>query len=144
MDIKTGRRKSFDIEFVRVTETNMDEVATWAVATVGGTGKDRYIKLDDKGAQNPLQKKAFVGDFVVRHLELGTFKKFNRKAFTASYEETEERVLNRSSESGQFVSHEEVVANPGTTVTETVEVGLTETEIEADKNAALPRDAGLD
>jgi hypothetical protein len=143
MEIKQGRRKSFDIEFVLVTESNLQEVATWASAAVGGKGKDRFIRLDDKGAQNPLQKKAFIGDFIVRHLDLDTYKKFSRKAFNASYEETEEREQSRSSISGEYVSHAEAAANPETTVTETVEVGLTETEKEADKNAALPRDAGL-
>lgn len=128
MEIKQGRRKSFDIEFVLVTENNLDEVAGWATGVVGGHGRDRFIRLDDKGAQNPLQKKAFIGDFIVHHKGLATFKKFSRKAFNASYEETEERDLNRSSVSGQFVSHEEVAAHPETTVTETVE---------------LPRDAGL-
>lgn len=129
MEIKQGRRKTFDIEYVLVTENNLSEVAAWAKTQVGGRGKDRFVKLDDKGAQSPLQKKAFIGDFVVRHKELNTFKKFSRKAFNSSYEEMEEREVSRSSESGQYVSHEEVVSNPGTTVTETVKI---------------PRDAGLD
>lgn len=150
MEIKQGRRKSFDIEFALVTENNLQDVATWSRGVVGGKGRDRFVRLDDKGAQNPLQKKAFIGDFIVHHLELDTFKKFSRKAFNASYEETEERQLDRSSETGQFVSHEEAVANPSETVTETVEV-RTSAEQKADEvpgvaymhpsNTELPRDA---
>lgn len=124
MDIKHGRRKSFDIEFVEVTEDNIQEVADWCCGVIGGEGKDRFIKIIDKGAINPMQTKAFIDDLVVHHLELRTFKKFGRKSFSKSYEEIvaegrKAQEHDRSAESGQYVSHEEAVADPEHTVHET-------------------------
>lgn len=122
MDIKNGRRKTFDIEYVTVTEENIDEVATWCGGTISGEGKDRFIKISDKGAINQMQTKAFLGDVVVRHMELNTFKKFGQKAFGKSYEEIEVVEHSRDAISGEYVSDEEAAANPETTVTETTEV----------------------
>lgn len=122
MDIKHGRRKSFDIEYVIVTEENINEVATWCNGTVGGEGKDRFVKILDKGAINQMQTKAFLGDVVVRHVELNTFKKFGQKAFSKSYDQVEIVELSRSSVSGLFVSEEDAKAHPETTVTEHAEI----------------------
>lgn len=128
MDIKHGRRRSFDIEYVIVDEENIDKVADWCGGTVGGEGKDRFVKILDKGAINQMQTKAFLGDIVVRHMELNSFKKFGQKAFSKSYEEIETVELSRSAETGLFVSEEDAKAHPETTVTE---------------HAEIPRDAGI-
>ncbi len=193
MEKKLGRRKSFDVEYVEVTIDNIEEVAQWSKGTVEEHEGTRYIKLADKNAMNSRQNRAFDGDFVVRHLELNTFKSFGAKAFAKTYDTVVK--VNKDSVTGQFVSDETAIADPEHTVAQTVAVplfdadqsvigeaedlaekagisvaeaeadlaikaskvapdgvdpkslGLTDTEIEADrnaaKNAALPRDAGL-
>lgn len=135
MDIQQGRRKSFNIEYVVVTEDNLKEVALWCGGVVGGEDKDRFVKIVDKGAINQMQTKAFIGDIVVHHQDLDTFKKFGRKAFGKSYEEIDTEVVHRDATDGQYVSEEYAGEHPSTTVRETEEVsrpvGTTE----------LPRDA---
>lgn len=122
MDIKKGRRKSFDIEYVIVTEDNLSEVAEWSGGIKSGEGKDAFIRLTDKGAINQVQTKAFIGDVVVHHMELNTYKKFGRKAFNKSYEETTEHVIGRDSSTGQYISQATAAANPETTTVEHVEL----------------------
>lgn len=127
MDIKKGRRKSFDIEYVYVTEENIKEIAEWCGGIVGGEGKDVFIKIIDKGAINTMQTKAFLGDIIVHHLDMKSFKKFGRKSFNKSYEEVvasgvKEREDDRSSVTGQYVTEKFAHENPDTTEHETTEL----------------------
>lgn len=140
MDIKKGRRKSFDIEYVIVTEDNIGEVAEWSGGIKSGEGKDAFVRLVDKGAINAVQTKAFIGDVVVHHMELNTYKKFGRKAFNKSYEEVSdlprtklltdseleadknaidaEQEIRQSAVTGRFVSEKYAKEHPFTTFTQ--------------------------
>lgn len=128
MEIKTARRKSFDVEYVVVSEENIEEVRDWCGGAIGGEGADRFIRLIDKNAMNTRQTKAFIGDYV---LKAGTsFKSYGKKPFEKSFEPLEGnraavnqkmQKVTRSAETGQFVTHQEAEENPDTTVVETVE-----------------------
>jgi len=145
LQINKGRRKTFDIEYAEVTEDNMQEVATWCGGVVGrgDAGENLFIRLLDTNAMNATQTKAFAGDVVVKHLELHTFKKFTAKAFEKSYESVVIRHIARDAATGEIITETEAKENPEGSTIESVEHhgGPTETEKEADKNAALPRDA---
>jgi hypothetical protein len=127
MDIKKAHRKSFDVEYVEVTEETIDEVAAWCGGVVGVQDDVRYIRIVDKNAINTRQTKAFVGDLVVHHLELKGFKSFGKKTFYKSFDDTDVLASHlltemfRSAETGQFVTEEFAEENPATTVKETEE-----------------------
>lgn len=161
--IEHGQRKTFPIEYVVVTDENIEAAAKWSGGNVGEETvpadgdtpekKISFVRVNDQNAMNTRQKKAYVGDVIVHHLELKSFKAFGVKSFNKSYDAIDIRELNRDATTGEIVTHAFAVENPETTVTEQVEFArrfdpdtsqLTATEKEADKNAALPRDAGLD
>lgn len=141
MDIQHGRRKSFDIEYVVVTEENIEDVAKWCKGVVGAEKpkdpKDpnekpiRFIRTVDKNAMNTRQTKAFVNDLIVKHLELNSFKSFSQKSFDKSYEGVTIAHVDRDATTGEFVSEAFAKENPSTTVHETVTL----------TNAELPHDA---
>lgn len=153
MDIQHGRRKPFDIEYVVVTPENINEVAEWCNGVVGGD----YIQIKDKNAINTRQTKAFVGDVVVHHLELQTFKSFGVKSFNKSYEALASHKIARDSGTGEYITLEAAEADPEGTVIETNTVienatdERTPAEKKADEvegvaymhpsNTELPRDA---
>ena len=159
LNIDKGRRKSFDIECVEVTDENLAAVATWCKGKVLEHEGTKYVDVSasDKNAMNSRQTKGFAGDFIVRHVELNTFKSFSQKAFDKAYEITETRKVHKSSVDGKFVSDEVAAADPEHVVAQTVTYTqkgtghqatipaneLTETEKEADKNAALGVDPKL-
>lgn len=123
MDIKHGRKTSFDIDYVDVTVENIQEVADWCGGTVIGTGSGIYIQIADKSAMNSRQTKAYVNDVMTKHLGLGTFRAFSRKAFEKAYHEIvpgDVQEDDRSSVTGQYVTHAEAEEHPDTTVHETV------------------------
>lgn len=126
MEIKSARRKSFDVTYVVVTEENIEEVAAWCNGEVGGEGKERFVKVTDKNAISTRQAKAFVDDYVLKMSETGSsFKAFTEKAFKKSYDTIEAsgqkiQKVARSAKDGQFVSQAEAKANPDTTVTEAI------------------------
>jgi hypothetical protein len=130
MDIKSARRKSFDVTYVIVSEENIEEVAAWCGGEIGGEGAERFVKVTDKNAISARQTKAFVGDYILKMSESGTsFKAFTEKAFNKSYEPIvasgeKAREVSRSAQSGQFVSHEEAEKHPDVTVTETVQTPI--------------------
>lgn len=136
MDIKQGRRKSFDIEFIEVTSDNLDEVAAWCNGTANGTDEDRstFIKLHDKNAINTRQTKAFVGDIVVHSKELGSFKSFGKKAFNKAFEEVVEVTPQREIPLPPDVKE----ARDALTAAEKLA-----DEVAAWCNTEIPRDAGL-
>lgn len=140
MEIKKARRKSFDVDYVEVTEDNIREVATWCLGKVGGSGRDRFIRLNDKNAINVRQNKAFIGDFVLES-ETG-FKSYSRKAFHKSFQTYEIPVsheAHRSAETGKFVTEEYAQEHPSTTVREQQEQHARKVE-----DVELPNDAGFD
>ena len=127
METKAARRRTFDVEYVIVSEENIEEVADWSKGTIGGEGVDGYIRLQDKNAINQRQTKAFVGDYVVKYGK--SFKSFTDSAFEKAFEEIPEvedtvrrpviKVKHaRSAKTGKFVSAKEAESNPDTTVIE--------------------------
>lgn len=122
MDIKKAHRKSFDVEYVEVTEETIDEVAAWCGGVVGEQDGVKFIRIVDKNAINTRQTKAFVGDLVVHHLELKGFKSFGKKAFYKSFDDVLGiSEIHRSAETGQFVTEEFAEENPDITVKENEE-----------------------
>lgn len=131
MDTKAARRKTFDVEYVVVTEDNIEEVASWCGGAIGGTDADRFIRIIDKNAMNQRQTKAFIGDYMSRRNT--SFKCYGKKSFLRDFDlldvtiasehsELSEREVARSAKTGEFVSKEEAEKNPDTTVVETVQV----------------------
>jgi hypothetical protein len=89
MEIKKARRKSFDVDYVEVTDENMVEVAAWCGGRVVAANGEvaAHIHVSDKNTMNSRQKKAYVGDLVLRQ---GTsFKSFTQKSFKRSFDPTE-------------------------------------------------------
>lgn len=128
MELKQARRKSFDVEYVKVTEDNIAEVALWCGGVVGGEGKDRFVRLVDKNAVNTAQTKAFFGDLV-----LGSptgYKKYTQKSFDKSFDAAQND--NRSAVTGQFVSDETAEESPDTTVHETRGPSTDQVDLPAD------------
>lgn len=97
-------RKTFDVEAIRVTAENMDEVAAWCNGNIQNVNPDKYggqdicIKVEVKRAgSTPMrQTMAFPGDWV---LVMNTAKKDNSfrvysdKAFKASFESKAQAAL---------------------------------------------------
>lgn len=128
LNIKFGRRKSFDIEHVEATDENLSLIAQWSRGSLKEHEGTKYVQLIDKNAMNARQARVFVGDIVVRHTELNTFKSFGKKAFAKSYEDVVIRHIARDASSGEIITQQEASENPKGTTVETVEI---------------PRDAGL-
>lgn len=85
LEITRYARKPFTIEAVRVTSSNLQDVAKWC---------ESDVRIDEKGKNhvfvrvhrpiNDRQSKAYVGDWV---LKAGTgFKVYTNKAFHNSFE----------------------------------------------------------
>lgn len=150
MDIKNARRKTFDVEYVVVTQENLSEVEAWCEGTVGGEGEDSFIKLNDKNAMNARQTKAFIGDYVLKYG--ASFKSFGKKAFYKSFEDVvasgenvaHSNKIARSAKSGQFVTPDEAVRNPDTTVIEEIprETKLKGVDFSGDTQVVLPDATG--
>lgn len=123
LNIEHGRRKTFDVEFAPVTEENIEQVAAWSGGTVTGEGKDRAVQLFDKDERVVArQLLAGIGDVVVHRPSLGTFRSFAKRTFRKNFERLQSQGVDRSSETGQFVSHQEAAENPATTVHENVDI----------------------
>lgn len=80
-------RKSFDVEAVRVTEENIDEVAQWCGGTIEAPHalsleEAKHIKVRVRYPINERQTKAFVGDWVLnsgRGFKVYTDNAFNKQ-----------------------------------------------------------------
>lgn len=88
MNVEQYSRRPFDVDAVRVTEENMEEVAKWCsgdVRTAKRGKKDvKYIKVRVFKALDERQSQAFVGDWV---LYAGTgYKVYMNPAFERSFE----------------------------------------------------------
>lgn len=87
-------RKPFEIEAIRVTEDNMEDVAQWCGGEIHKTevGK-RYIKVDVIRPLTEKQTKAFAGDWVLKN-ESGKngFKVYQHKAFINCFQKILEAV----------------------------------------------------
>jgi len=143
METKTAKRKSFDVEYVVVTDENIEEVAAWCNGKIEGEGNERCVKIIDKNAISTRQAKAFIDDYMLKMSATGnSFKAFTKKAFLKSFEpmntdpsetsfdqvveHAEPRQVSRSAQTGQFVSKDEAEKHPDVTVTETVQIPVKE------------------
>lgn len=83
---ETYTRKPFEVEAVRVTEQNMEEVAEWCGGFIPevSEGAKRYIKVDVVRPLNEKQTKAFPGDWVLK--VRNTFKVYQAKPFTHCFD----------------------------------------------------------
>lgn len=147
MEPQKFTRKPFDVEALRVTDSNIKEVAEWCGGELLSEGGKAFISVDASKPANERQTKAFVGDWVL-FFNKG-YKVYLHKAFIGAFEpkggegtheraakrllknpvlteadliRIKERTINRDAETGQFTTDEAVKENPETTVTETVEV----------------------
>ena len=82
---ETYTRKPFEIQAVRVTEENMEDVAKWCGGEILTTeaGK-RYIKVDVTRPLNEKQTKAFAGDWALK--VKSSIKVYTHKAFTHCFD----------------------------------------------------------
>lgn len=113
MSLKTHKfaRKPFYVDAVRVSETNMEEVAEWCQGEIltdddekSPTHGQKYIKVRVHRPLTDDQTKAFVGKWV---LFAGTgFKVYNPKAFDKSFEKVKTLTKAQADEAGIKVPHE--------------------------------------
>jgi hypothetical protein len=82
---ETYTRKPFEIEAVRVTEENMEDVAKWCGGEIH-TSKEgkRYIKVDVTRPLNEKQTKAFAGDWTLK--VKASFKVYTHNAFSHCFD----------------------------------------------------------
>jgi len=78
-------RKPFNIDAVRVTAENIQEVARWVDSEVRNDQRDgQYVKVRVHNPRNEKQTKAYVGDWV---LYAGTgYKVYTNKAFLKDFD----------------------------------------------------------
>lgn len=117
MTIKTVpyTRKSFNVEAVRVTKENIEDVATWCSGEIRHT-KDvpednitsaPYIKVEVARALTERQKRGYIGDWI---LKIGkSFKVYSDKAFKLNFDKTVVRGGNDNNY-GAHLSDEDVAA----------------------------------
>jgi hypothetical protein len=112
MPIETKKfiRKPFTIEAIEVTRENIAEVAAWCGGQLrtsdlskrgGREGFQQYIKVEVKKPLNDRQTRAYVGDWVTTNPGDSGYKVYTPKAFTDSYDELVEHmveVINRMDE----------------------------------------------
>ncbi len=84
MDIKNARRKTFDVEFVEVTQENLLEVGDWCGGQIVLDDGSSHIKLATPNVVNNRQSNAYVGDFVLKSPT--GFRSFSAKAFKNTFE----------------------------------------------------------
>jgi hypothetical protein len=77
---ETYTRKPFEIDAVRITNENMEDVAEWCGGVIQETdsGK-RYIKVDVIRPLNDKQTRGFAGDWALKVKT--SFKLYTHKAF---------------------------------------------------------------
>lgn len=109
MKIETAKysRRPFDVEAVRVTWENMEQVAEWCSGEIvvpekpQGKGRDlTYIQVPVYSPADERQSRAFPGDFVLLQNGSNSFKVYTAKAFNKNFVKTEnlEQEVRRSSD----------------------------------------------
>lgn len=154
MGIDTTRyiRKPLYVDAVQVTEENFDELVSWCNGTVEieeSNGK-RFIRIWVHNPMGPRQTKAFVDDWILRHMK--GFKIYTKKAFEASFDEVqaEKPVSNAGPVEEEItikpatpeIVKEEVVRSPasleGSAETHTVPANFEESKpVETDADVAV-------
>src|SRR5687767_10988775 len=87
--LSTGKytRRSFEVEAIRVTNRNFDEVAEWCggAIVVGDDKEDTYIKASVAYGRTERQTRAYVGDWVLK-MGQKSFKIYTDKSFRKCFE----------------------------------------------------------
>jgi hypothetical protein len=129
METTTYERIPFEVEAVQVTSANIAEVAKWCDGEVlnakpdrdlqSGRVPEKYVRVRVHRPMSDRQTMAFVTDWVL-YAGKG-YKVYTNAAFRNSFRPVQgevDRVTNRDSITGQFVTDEQVEAHPDTTTTE--------------------------
>lgn len=107
MMLKTHKfaRKPFYVDAVRVSETNIDEVAEWCGGTVVPEHEEgKHVSVEVHRPMNERQTMAFIGDWV---LFAGSgYKVYTPKAFDKSFEKVKTLTKAQADEAGITVPHE--------------------------------------
>jgi hypothetical protein len=88
MQVEQWARKPFDVDAVRVTDQNIEEVAKWCMGEIRHTERPHrtpYVYVRVHHPRNARDTKAFVGDWVVYHAENG-YKVYPNRSFEWSFE----------------------------------------------------------
>lgn len=92
-------RRPFNVEAVKVTAENMEQVAKWCRGQVrssagpGGRNPQRYIKVPVKIPLTTRQTQAYAGDWVVIALDKPKgFKVYTPKAFASTFDDLVEHM----------------------------------------------------
>jgi hypothetical protein len=91
LEVEKFTRRPFDVDAVRVTEDNLDEVAKWCQGEVRRTPSSersrwpRYVYVRVHHPRTPRDNKAFPGNWVV-YADGQGFKVYPHGAFDWSFE----------------------------------------------------------
>lgn len=80
-------RKPFEVDAIRVTEENFDQVASWCDGKIGSDserGNRKCIHVAVAHALNERQSRAFVGDWVLK--ASAGFKVYTNSAFEKTFD----------------------------------------------------------
>lgn len=87
LEVQQFTRRTFEVDAVRVTEENIEEVAKWCQGDVRtlkrGKQNLKYVKVRVQLPRDDRQTQAFVGDWVL-YAGKG-FKVYTDKAFESSF-----------------------------------------------------------
>lgn len=85
LEIANYQRKVFVVEGTKVTEDNLEEVASWCEGEVLKDRRDQsFVKVPIVGSHRSRLSRAFVGDWVLRS-EVG-FKVYTQNSFDKCFE----------------------------------------------------------
>lgn len=98
-------RKPLYVDAVRISETNMEEVAQWCSGTIETDDKgQRFVKVEVYRALNDRQTQGFVGDWV---LFAGSgYKVYTPKAFDRSFDKVKYLTKEQADTAGIKPPHE--------------------------------------
>ena len=97
-------RKPFYVDAVRVSETNIEEVAQWCDGIIEDSSEGKFIRVKVHRPLTERQTQAFIGDWV---LFAGSgFKVYVPKAFDKSFEKVKHLTKAQADEAGIKVPHE--------------------------------------
>lgn len=85
--IEKYTRKPFQVEAIRVTDKNMDEVAEWCGGTIHTRNGKRYIQVDVINPLTEKQTKAFSGNWLLQ--TKSGFKVYTHRAFQDAFDKDE-------------------------------------------------------
>ena len=100
-------RKTFYVDAARVSELNIEEVASWCSGTIkqDQTGHT-YIDVNVDRPLNDRQTQAYVGDWVLASVNGKGFKVYTPKAFDKSFEKVKTLTKEQADAAGVTVPHE--------------------------------------